>query len=98
MKLKRIASLIICLATVSALSACSENGAREERPKFSALEVSNTELAVENGRYVLTVDETGNNITVTDKTTAVSMSTIAEDADSDSFKNQQILKLFHQQL
>lgn len=92
MKLKRIASLIICLATVSALSACSENGAREERPKFSALEVSNTELAVENGRYVLTVDETGNNITVTDKTTAVSMSTIAEDADSDSFKNQQMLK------
>lgn len=92
MKLKRIVSLIICLATVFALSACTSNGAREEKPKFVALEASGAELAVENSRYVLTVDETGNNITLTDKTTAVSMSTIAEDADSDSFKNQQILK------
>lgn len=90
MKLKRIVSLIICLATVFALSACTSNGAREEKPKFVALEASGAELAVENSRYVLTVDETGNNITLTDKTTAVSMSTIAEGADS--FKNQQILK------
>lgn len=93
MKLKKIIAVLLCLASAASLGACGkDNGERSEKPKFSMPEAVASAVQVENSAYGLSVDETGNNITLISKTDGTVYSSVTGDELGSDFENQQILK------